>query len=340
MDVAEVIVPLLLPLIAWPAAHWAAPRLPPPWASWLLTASCVVLTIASTAALVVPVLAGLTLLPAIATADGVSPADLLDSGAVSIPLAAFCGLALVVLAISAWRSGLRYRAWFRALHTELDRHSRDGGVIIVPDREPVAFAVPGRGGRIVVSGGLLSALRPRERSALLAHEAAHLRLRHHVFLGAIAASCVLNPLVRPLGGTARFALERWADEVAAHRVGDRRILATAVAKAALATRTAVSFAPGAAGGHVPRRVAALLATPRPRSVLAPVALLGMAVVLGVTAGAAGTALDSATDLHADIEIARQGLCPPGGQETMLGQAAYREAAFVAVRQQNRQCAES
>lgn len=339
MDVAAVIAPFLLPLIAWPAAHWAAPRLPPHWASWLLVTSCVVLGLASTGSLVVPVLAGLTLLPAIATADGVSPADLLASGEVSIPLCVFCALALAVLALSAWRSGQRYRAWFRALHAELDRHSRDGGVIVVPAREPLAFALPGRGGRIVVSGGLLSALRPRERSALLAHEAAHLRLHHHIFLGAIAAACVLNPLVRPLGGTARFALERWADEVAAERLGDRRVLATAVARAALATRTAVSFAPAATGGHVPRRVEALLATPRPRPVLAPVALVGVAVILGVTGGAAGTALDLATDLRANIEIAREGLCRPGGQEAVFGQAAYGEATFMAIRQQDRQCAE-
>lgn len=340
MDLVAVIAPFLLPLLAWPGAHWVASRLPPRWASWLLVASCVVLAVASTGSLVVPVLGGLTLLPAIATADGVSPADLLASGEVSIPLCVFCALALAVLALAAWRSGHRYRAWFRALHAELDRHSRDGGVIVVPAREPLAFALPGRGGRIVVSGGLLSALRPKERSALLAHEAAHLRLRHHLFLGSIAAACVLNPLVRPLGGTARFALERWADEAAADRLGDRRILATAVAKAALATRTTVPFAPAATGGHVPRRVAALLATPRPRPVLAPVALLGVAVILGVTGGAAGTALESATDLRADIQIARTGLCRPDGQEAMLGQAAHGEATFTAVRQHDRQCAEA
>lgn len=180
MEAGAVLVPFLLSLAGWPAARWLTPRLSPRWASWLLVGSCAVLAIAGTAALAVPVLAGLTLIPAIAALGGVSRADLLGSGTVSVPVSVFCGVALLVLAIAAWRSGSRYRAWFRSLHAELDRHSRDGGVIVVPEREPVAFAVPGRGGRIVISGGLLSALRPRERAALLAHEAAHLRLRHHV----------------------------------------------------------------------------------------------------------------------------------------------------------------
>lgn len=308
MEAGAVLVPFLLSLAGWPAARWLTPRLSPRWASWLLVGSCAVLAIAGTAALAVPVLAGLTLIPAIAALGGVSRADLLGSGTVSVPVSVFCGVALLVLAIAAWRSGSRYRAWFRSLHAELDRHSRDGGVIVVPEREPVAFAVPGRGGRIVISGGLLSALRPRERAALLAHEAAHLRLRHHVFLGAIAVSCVLNPLVRPLGDTARFALERWADEVAAERVGDRRVLATAVAKAALAPGRGPSFAPAATGGQVPRRVAALLDAPPPRRSRAPMALLGTALVLGITVGAAGTALESAGDLHAGIETAQAALC--------------------------------
>ncbi|PYC61400.1 M56 family peptidase, partial [Streptomyces tateyamensis] len=70
-----------------------------------------------------------------------------------------------------------------------------------------------------------------ERAALLAHERAHLRARHHLFLAAAEYAAVLHPALRRLRGPLGYHLERWADESAARSVGDRALTARAVGRA-------------------------------------------------------------------------------------------------------------
>lgn len=303
----DVWVPLLLPLAAWPLARLVAPRLAPREASWLLTAGCLVLAAGSTLTLALLAFAGLTLVPAIARAGHWSPEVLRGLDPISLPASAASGLLLAGVTVWFARAAIGYTRWIRALTRELDQHSLEPGVVILPGAEPVAFAAPGRGGRIAISTGMLSALSPRERTALLAHERAHLRLRHHHFLFAITLAGTLNPLLRPLCAAARFALERWADEAAARHVGDRTVVAHAVAKAALAGQAHPGFALAATGGPVPRRVTALLTSQRRRL---PAALLAAALVLGTTAWSAQTALDSVSDLHGTIESAQAGTTGP------------------------------
>ncbi|OXM59713.1 M56 family metallopeptidase [Amycolatopsis vastitatis] len=294
-------VPLLLPFAAWPLARIVVPRLPPRAASWLLTTGCLVLAAAGAGALTLQAFAGLTLVPAIAQAGHWSPQALNSVEPVNVPLAIGCGLLLSALGLAFTRTAVRYARWSRALTRELDEHDPAAGIIILRGKEPVAFSAPGRGGRIAISSGMLDALTPAERDALLAHERAHLRLRHHRFLIAITLAAALNPLLRPLCSAARFALERWADEAAAQDIGDRTVVAKAVAKAALAGRPEPGFALAATGGPVPRRVSALLTAPARRL---PAALLSAALVLGVTGWSAQTVLDSATDLHQNLESAQ------------------------------------
>lgn len=291
------LVPLLLPLVAWPMA----PRLPPRVASWLLTGTCLVLAAGSTAALVLLAFAGLSLFPVIADAGHWSPSELRDVDGITVSMSLAGGVLLAVVLV---RTTVRYVRWARRLSRVLDSHCRDGGVVILPGDEPLAFAAPGRGGRIVISRGMLAALSSRERCALLAHEGAHLALRHHVFLIALRLSTTLNPLLRPLSSATEFALERWADETAARRVGDRTVVAHAVAKAALAGRPHGTFALNAAGGPVPRRVSALLGDPAFGRPGRGVVVLLSTIVFGVAALSAQTAVDSATDLHDGIERAK------------------------------------
>lgn len=298
------LVPLLLPVLAWPASRLVAPRLPPRAASRLLTGTCLVLAGGSTAALALLAFSGLSLLPVVAEAGHWSPHALRTFSGVDVPVSVAAGGVLAVLAVLVVRKSVHYVRWTRRVSRELDAHSADGGVVLLPGPEAVAFAVPGRGGRIAVSGGMLAALNLRERAALLAHERAHLASRHHVFLAALTLSSTVNPLLRPLCSAAGFALERWADEAAATRVGDRTVVAHAVAKAALAAHPHGGFALAATGGPVPRRVAALLERPTgPRRT--SVAVLS-AVVLGVTGLSTAAAVDSAADLHNGIELAQAG----------------------------------
>ncbi|MET8849822.1 M56 family metallopeptidase [Amycolatopsis sp. NPDC004625] len=300
----DLLIPLLLPLLAWPAARLVEPHLPPRTASWLLTGACLVLAAGSTAVLALLAFSGLSLLPVVADLGHWSPQTLRTENGVDVPTSIAAGAVLGVLLVLLTRAVFRYARWARRLSRELDAHG-GGELVLLPGADPVAFAVPGRGGRVAVSSGMLAALDPRERAALLAHERAHLTFRHHLFLIALTLSVTLNPLLRPLSSSARFALERWADETAARRVGDRTVVAHAVAKAALAGRPHHGFALAATGGPVPRRVSALL-TPQPRvRGRVPVALLS-ALVVGLAGLSAETALDSAADLHDGIEIAQIG----------------------------------
>ena len=146
-------------------------------------------------------------------------------------------------------------------------------LVVVDAFTPVAYALAGDGGRIVVSTGMLRALAADERRVLLAHEAAHLRHRHHLLVAVADIAAAANPLMRPAARGVRRTVERWADEVAAAEVGDRRVAARSVARAALARsqfRAAGSSVSGSAvalgldDGDVPARVQALLAPPSGR----------------------------------------------------------------------------
>ena len=132
-------------------------------------------------------------------------------------------------------------------------------VQVLPTERVIAFAVPGRPGRIVVSAGMLDLLDVDERRVLFAHERSHLERRHHRFLAVAQTVAAAVPLLRPLCAQLRFATERWADEDAVTVVGDRRLVARAIARAALGAQAA---RPAAAlpisGLGVAARVEALL----------------------------------------------------------------------------------
>ncbi|MEU0968684.1 M48 family metalloprotease [Streptomyces sp. NPDC005917] len=55
---------------------------------------------------------------------------------------------------------------------------------------------------------MLRLLNGQERGALLAHERAHLRHRHHVFSLVLHLTAAVNPLLRPLERAGAFAVER------------------------------------------------------------------------------------------------------------------------------------
>jgi beta-lactamase regulating signal transducer with metallopeptidase domain len=176
-----------------------------------------------------------------------------------------------------------------------------GALAVIDDPVPTAFALPGSPGRIVVSSGMLQALTAAERGALLAHEGAHLRHRHHLFVLVLQVTAAFDPLLRPVSVAGAYALERWADEEAATEVADRQLVARAVARAALATKRVRSPALAATGGPVPQRVQALLApppSPRRDLVVAHALLMVLCCVsLLLSAHDMDGVFDAATSLH-------------------------------------------
>lgn len=143
------------------------------------------------------------------------------------------------------------------------RHHRGAAAYVIhliESDDPVAFAQTGRHGGVVVSAGMLALLGPAEQQAMLAHEQSHLQHRHDRFLvvgGLVAGIPGLSLTV----GRLRHALERWADEDAARIVGDRRVVARALTRAALAAHGPPAGALSMLGADVPPRVEALLRPP-------------------------------------------------------------------------------
>jgi Zn-dependent protease with chaperone function len=139
-------------------------------------------------------------------------------------------------------------------------HDRPGLVEVADHAQPFAFTLPGRGGHVVLSSGLIDMLDEAEQEVVLAHERAHARHRHDRYLLTAQLAAAFMPLLRFLAGRLQFSLERWADEIAVAHCGDRRFVARTLGKVALRSITpagAMSFA----GLGVPARVAALLSPP-------------------------------------------------------------------------------
>ncbi|MDQ0766905.1 M48 family metalloprotease [Streptomyces canus] len=303
---ALLLIPLLLPFVMPPLARRTLDRLAPGTALWALTAAALVLAGACVAVLGTLVLTGLLKLPAFAELGELVHPLRTPTGYLVLPAAA---IATGLLTIGAWtlaRSALRQTRAFRTARTEADRRPAAGDLCVVDSPEPDAYALPGRPHRIVVTTAMLRSLGPDEREALFAHERAHNQGGHHYFLAAAELAAHCHPALRPARATIRLAVERAADEAAAAAMGDRRILARAIARAALAGQAARStrpdFAPAATAGPVPQRVAALLTAPAGhsrRSVGWVALLLAACTALSATAATTG-----AIAFHHDVEVAQ------------------------------------
>ena len=92
------------------------------------------------------------------------------------------------------------------------------GTRVLDHPQPVAYCLPGRGSRLVVSAGVLEALEPEEVWAVLAHERSHLRERHDLVVLPFVAWGATAPFVRGMV-CAQVAvaelIEMRADDVAA-----------------------------------------------------------------------------------------------------------------------------
>ena len=196
-----------------------------------------------------------------------------------VPVPALPGVAAVVLLAASLVTAVRL-----AVRWAGEVRSAQGASLLETD-VPMALAVPGRRGGVLVSRGLVKALTPAELGVVLHHEGSHLRHAHHRYLalGALAAG-VLPPL-RSLNERMRFALERWADEDAAEAVADRELVARTIARVALLQPRQAPGPMGAfADSGVVRRVEALLdRAPDRNPIVGPVSLLSTTLVTGALA---------------------------------------------------------
>lgn len=304
-----VYLPIVLPALAVPLVRWLAGRLHPALASWLVLVAAIVLATCAMLALGLLMLAALSVVSVFARLGHWQPTTVRHLDAVHLPIDVTATILLVVcaaMAITVAVSRMRALADAYRMASQCPRGSE---LMVLEDDRPLAHALPGRPGRIVVSTTMLATLAPAERRALLAHERAHLANSHHLFVAVVDVLAAANPLLRPLTDVIRFTTERWADEVAAGKVGDRSVVAQAVGKAALAGRVKPirGVALAATAGPVPRRVAALLSTPpvyRMRSVLLSPTGVFVMVALALVTGSVWFSLDAATDMHRVLEIAQ------------------------------------
>ncbi|WP_100501216.1 M56 family metallopeptidase [Geodermatophilus chilensis] len=253
---------------------------------------------ASAGLLVSVVLAGLTLLvPATAVSEGL--AAILDACAATIAgvYRSPGQLAAVITGVALSAGTLLRLGWVAALsglHTRRERHRMRAAILagtrpepslgaaILDSDRPAAFCLPGRRRSVVVTTAALAALSGEELAAVLAHERAHLRGRHHMAVGATRILDRAFPGV-PLFSRGRAEIERLiellADDAAARRV-DRVEVASALVT--LAGMRAPAAALPAAQGAGAVRVTRLL---RPADPVGPLSrMAGAAAAVTVVAG--------------------------------------------------------
>lgn len=296
-----VYLPLLISGLFGCTAPALARRLPPGVGTWLLSVGGLLAAAASTGSLALlafPLIAQNKLL---AARGGWSGAVLRHADPVATPVSLLAVAALLVVLTRLGPSARRRLAAVRAAYRLAAALPVPGGELAVIDGAGLqAYAVPGRPGRIVLSTGLLRALSPTQRRAVLAHERAHLVHRHHLHHTVAMLAAAANPLLGPLPSAVAMAAERWADESAA-RCCPRSVVADALAHAATGARRGAAIPDvvlGAAEGDVLFRILALRG-PAPRLSLWRVALL-----IGLLAASAAAVLNAAQEADRLLDLAQ------------------------------------
>ncbi|MEV0701033.1 M56 family metallopeptidase [Saccharopolyspora sp. NPDC050389] len=133
---------------------------------------------------------------------------------------------LLAVAAHHARQARRHRKMHRhALRSCSDTLVHNGIRIDVVETEQLAaYCVPGRGSTVVLTTGALRRLVPAERDAVIAHEIAHLRGKHHLVLGwaaILARAFPFVPLLKAVSQEIARLVEWIADDRAGRRHGNR-----------------------------------------------------------------------------------------------------------------------
>lgn len=292
------LLPLLVSAALWLIGKRLGVWLPPATAVWLLSLAALVTALSTGFVLSIAAFLVLARAPSIAVLGRWSPAIVSLDDPVPTSAGLLAGATVLVFLSASLR-------WFTLAGRDLAMAAAacrrlgpgTNGLVILDDEEPDAYSLPGLSGRIVVSTAMLRALSAQERRVLLAHEAAHLKHHHHIYIQLAELGAAANPLLRPLAVAVRESAERWADEDAAEAVGDRSLAARALARAALARAVAspgrrlapLATLPAVDSGVAHRALALLAPRPRRRRWLA---VAVAALVLVPLAASAVTARDT------------------------------------------------
>lgn len=158
---------------------------------------------------------------------GASPRVEAISGGV---LAAVTVAAIVRAVTIAVRSAMRMRGareeYLQSLRLVGARSERYPDVWWLADGRPMAFCLPGKKAGIAATTGLRAALSGEELDAVVAHERAHRRQRHHAVVlaaRALGRAFPLIPLFSRAGREVSDLVEQAADARAAQLVGARAV---------------------------------------------------------------------------------------------------------------------
>ncbi|MFG2004529.1 M56 family metallopeptidase [Spirillospora sp. NPDC048911] len=228
-----------------------------------------------------------------------SPVAFVLGGLASLAILGACGARLAQGLPRLWRS-LRQRRDHRSmLHLVAREDHRNADVLLLDHPLPVAYCLPSRWRPIVLSTGAQARLTDLQLQAVLAHERAHLRQRHHALLLFLDLTHTLLswlPTVRRAKAVLPTLLEMSADDAAARRWG-RRTLAGALRQVAATPGLAGALAAAGPGDgplslRLTRLETAVPAGPahHTRRVLAWTVAAVTAVVPVVTAAAALSSL--------------------------------------------------
>ncbi|RZQ61701.1 M56 family metallopeptidase [Amycolatopsis suaedae] len=193
-------------------------------------------------------------------------------------LAACAGVALALWLLGAQLHWSVRTARSRKRHRELLRlvARTEGTALVLDHPAAAAYCLPGPKSRVVISAGTLRLLTPAQLAAVLSHEHAHARARHHLVLAPFTAlhrALPENQLARRALAAVELLIELCADDHAARRHG-RETLADALERFAAAGPRAPAGTLAAADSHVRLRIDRLRQPPAsPRLLLRAVVLV-------------------------------------------------------------------
>jgi Zn-dependent protease with chaperone function len=197
---------------------------------------------------------------------------------VALTLAAVLAVELVGVLVISWvrvtRTRRRHRALLELVVEPATTPSPAADTRLLEHPAPVAFCIPGARPLLVLSSGMVAELDEGQLAAVVAHERAHLRERHHLLLlpfVAWKAALPLLPAAERAHAAVRELVEMRADDVALQSLSGprpRRTLAEAIVAAAGGGGGVPSGALAVTGAGVRTRVVRLLEPPAPLSAAA------------------------------------------------------------------------